>query len=74
MESFTPIPQAWICPRCDAVNAPHVNQCNCRPVVVTTTGTEKGLMWCTCGTTGNIGYCPIHGGTTCNIMSDEGGA
>lgn len=21
----------WICPRCEAVNAPHVERCNCAP-------------------------------------------
>ncbi len=28
-------PQPWICPRCAAVNAPHVNQCPCVPAQAT---------------------------------------
>lgn len=25
----------WVCPRCQAVHAPHVSRCNCRPPGVT---------------------------------------
>lgn len=38
-------PVGWECPRCHAVNAPHVNQCNCRPGVVTA-GTRLICNWC----------------------------
>ena len=27
----TPERQAWECPRCQRVNAPHVDQCGCQP-------------------------------------------
>lgn len=32
---YQPTPLGWQCPRCRAVNAPHVNQCACAP----------GLAW-----------------------------
>ena len=26
-----PVPQPWCCPRCQRINAPHVDHCTCAP-------------------------------------------
>lgn len=34
-----PLPSGWLCPRCNAVNGPHIAQCFCRDVSLVITGT-----------------------------------
>lgn len=30
----TVLPSAWECPRCQTINAPHVESCSCRPAAL----------------------------------------
>ncbi len=42
--SFVPVATPWCCPRCQRMNAPHANQCDCLPSsnVTITTVTSTG--------------------------------
>jgi hypothetical protein len=36
--------QAWICPRCLKVNAPHMDQCDCKPTSILDTGSGSKIF------------------------------
>ena len=39
-QPLAPLRAAWTCPRCDVVNAPHVDRCTCTPRITITDTTD----------------------------------